>query len=164
MGIIQHKLLAGTGSKLGLVKFDGHRIIVYFGECAGMGINVGTDFAKESSTDNKFIWNEDVKLICGDCVGTNLFFCAEGDGVFFGVDFADVEGNATSKADASSLAEGEIGNSFMFGNFIAPHIRYVAGLMKGIVGQDCTIVAFSGEAEFHAFRLFSNWQVGFGGN
>ena len=59
-GVIEDESLAGTGSKLGLVKFDCHRIIADFGERAGVGIYVGADFAEEARADNKLIRNNNV--------------------------------------------------------------------------------------------------------
>ncbi len=156
--------MAGTRGKLGLVKFNGHRIFIYLGEHAGVGIDIGTDFAEEFSACDKLGGDKDIYLICGDGAGTDLFFCAECDGVFLGVDFTDVKGNAACEANAPSLAKGVIGDSFMLGDFFALHISYIAALLKDSIGQYGAVVAFAGEAKFHTFQFFSDRQIGFGGD
>ena len=127
-GIIEDKALAGTGGKLRLVEFDGHRIFIYINQFTRMGIDIGANLAEELTADNKLIWDKNVYLICADGAGTYLFLSAEGDSIFLSIYFAHVKGLTGGKTNASSLAEGEISNSFMCGYPVALHICYVTVL------------------------------------
>jgi hypothetical protein len=145
IGVIKDKSLAGTGSELRLVEFDGHRLFIYFGELAGMRIDIGANLSEELTADNKLFGDKGVYLICADGAGTYLFPCAKSDGVFLCIYFAHVKRLAGGEANTSSLTEGEIGDSFMFGNFTTLHISYVAGPSSRGVSQGVSIVSFTGK-------------------